>query len=94
MTEKTMTNMFVTSNDDLCSIPIWFILAMGLDNNIAFIDIAFTKAEAYAKIERIKTKMMQSGEENYRRYMEDVMDGVIPRTINDISGVNRSREEH
>lgn len=87
-----MNNMFVTSNDDLCSIPVWFILAMGLDNNIAFIDVAFTKAEAYAKIERIKTKMMQPGEELYRSYMEDVMDGIIPRTVNDIIGINRIRE--
>lgn len=88
-----MNNMFVTCNDDLCSIPIWFILAMGLDNNIAFIDIAFTKAEAYAKIERIKTKMLQPGEENYRSYMEDVMDGVIPRNINSILGINGNRCE-
>lgn len=76
-------NMFVVSNDDLCSVTVWMILATGLDN-IAFIDIASTKAEAYAKIERIKTKMMQPGQEKYRKYMEDVMDGVTVRRLDDI----------
>lgn len=66
---------------------------MGLDN-IAFIDIAFTKAEAYAKIERSKEKMAQPSEENYRRYMEDVMDGVITRTINDVLGISRNKKQH
>ena len=76
-------NMFVVSNDDLCSATVWMIPTTGFDN-IAFIDIASTRAEAYAKIERIKTKMMQPGQEEYRKYMEDIMDGVTMRRLDDI----------
>lgn len=78
-----INNMFVVSSDNLSTKPIWFVLATGM-NNISVIDAAFTKEKAYAKIEEIKSKMMQPGEEKFRRDMEDIMDGVVLRTVDEL----------
>lgn len=88
-----MNNMFVVSTDNISSKPMWLILATGI-NNIAVIDAAFTKEKAYAKIEQIKSKMTQPGQEKYRRDMEDIMDGVVMRTIDELLESYRSTIEY
>lgn len=72
---------------------MWLILATGI-NNIAVVDAASTKDKAYAKIEQIKNKMTQPGEEKYRRSMEDIMDGVVLKTVDEILESYRNTIEY
>ena len=70
--------MIVVSHENEFEDTVWIILAAGM-NRFCFIDIASTKEEAYAIIETIKERVTQSGEEQFREHVENVMTG-LPKT--------------